>query len=265
LEYSAFNPEVFFMKRIVGLFFVAALLAGCITQSVAPDPGILRVGVSPNSQPIVFKQGGIISGVEADFANLLGKELGRKVVFVEVPWDKQIDYLEQNKTDIIMSGMTITGARSMRINFSQPYMPSGMSALFRRDAYDPSGLMASTIINQNNRIGCVKGTTGEYFVFQRFPRSDKKVYANANAATKALKNGKIEMFIHDAPIIWWLSAVNERDLVAFIDVLNVEPLAWGVRKSDLALLDQINALVAKWGKDGTSLRIIQNWIPAFAQ
>ena len=31
------------MKRIVGLFFVAALLAGCITQSVAPDPGILRV------------------------------------------------------------------------------------------------------------------------------------------------------------------------------------------------------------------------------
>ena len=73
------------------------------------------------------------------------------------------------------------------------------------------------------------------------------------------------MFIHDAPLIWWQSAMNERELIAFPDVLNVEPLAWGVRKSDLALLDQINPLVAKWRKDGTSQRIIQNWIPAFNQ
>lgn len=253
------------MKKIVGLLAVVALLAGCITQSVAPSPDVLRVGVSPNSQPVIFKQGGIISGIEADYAKLLGEALGKEIRFIEVPWNKQLDYLEQNKTDIIMSGMTITGARNIRINFSTPYMQSGMSGLFRRNAYDPSGLLASTIINQNKRIGYVKETTAEIFVMQRFPRSEKKSFSNAPSAVKALKTGKIDMFIYDAPMVWWLSAMNESDLVAFPDVLNIEPLAWGVRKSDTELLDQINALLGQWAKDGTSQKIIQNWIPTFGQ
>ncbi len=140
-------------------------------------------------------------------------------------------------------------------------MQSGLSGLFRRDAYDPSGLLASTIINQNKKIGAVKGTTGEMFILQRFPRSEKKTYSTASAAVSALKNGKIDMFIYDAPMIWWLSAMNENELVAFPDVLNVEPLAWGLRKSDTELHDPINALLAKWEKDGTSRKVLLKWIP----
>lgn len=251
------------MKRIIFLYLTATLLSGCQTTSIDPDPSILRVGVSADSQPIIFKQGGQIAGIEADFAHQLGKALNRKVVFIEVPWEKQIDYLEQNKTDIIMSGMTVTSARSIRINFTLPYMQSGLSGLFRRDNYDASGLAASTIRNQNKRIGYVENTTSELLVMQRFPRADKKAYSSAAAAVKALKNGKIEMFIHDAPIIWWLSAINEADLVAFPEVLNVEPLSWGVGKHNAALLDEVNGLITQWEKDGTSKKIIHNWVPLF--
>ena len=65
------------MKRIVFLFAAAALLAGCQTTRVKPDPTVLRVGVSANSQPMIFKQGGQIVGIEADFAQKLGKALNR--------------------------------------------------------------------------------------------------------------------------------------------------------------------------------------------
>ena len=253
------------MKRIAFLLSALALLSGCMTTGVEPDPAILRVGVAPNSQPVIFKQGGTISGIEADYAKLLGEALGKEVRFVEVPWEKLIDHLEQNKIDIIMSGMTVTSARSIRINFATPYMQSGLSGLFRRDAYDPSGLLASIIINQNKRIGYVEGTTAEFFVMQRFPRAEKKSFSSTTAAVKALKNSKIEMFIYDAPIIWWLSAMNENELVAFIDVLNIEPLAWGVRKNNRVLLDQINALVAQWKKDGTSNKIALRWIPSLGK
>ncbi len=251
------------MKKIVGLLSIVALLAGCVTQPVAPNPDVLRVGISPHSQPVIFKQGGAIVGIEADYAKLIGEALGKEICFVEVPWNKQIDYLEQNKTDIIMSNMTVTGARNIRINFATPYMQSGLSGLFRRDAFDPTGLLASTIINQNKRIGYVKGTTGEIFVMQRFPRGEKKSFSSRAAAVKALRSGKLDMFISGAPSVWWLSAMNESDLVAFPDVLNAEPLAWGVRKSDAALLDQLNTLVAQWAQDGTSKKIIQNWISIF--
>ena len=251
------------MKRIVFIFSALALLVGCQTTKVAPDPSILRVGVSPNSQPLIFKQGGQIMGIEADFAQKLGQALNRKVVFVEMAWDKQIDALEANKTDVIMSGMSITPARSMRINFANPYLHSGLSAAFRRANVETASLLANVLRNQEKRVGYVNNTTGEFFCMKRFAKARKNGYANAQSGINALKSGKIDMFVHDAPIIWWLSANNEAEVVSFPELLNVEPLAWGVGKHNMALLDEINALVAQWETDGTSEKIIRNWIPGF--
>lgn len=253
------------MKRALFLFSIAAVTAGCQTTEIKPDPSILRVGVSPRSQPMIFSQDAQMAGVEADFARKLGEALNRKTVFVEVPWDRQIDWLEQNRTDIIMSNMTITGPRSVRISFTTPYMQSGLSGLFRRNNYDPTGLVASTIRLQNQRIGFVTNTTGEFFSRQRFMRAALTGYPNAEAAVTALKNNRIDMFVHDAPIIWWLSSMNESDLVAFPEILNIEPLAWGINRSNTVLLNEVNAVLAQWRRDGTTTKVIQKWIPSFQQ
>ena len=254
------------VKRFAFLFCTGILLAGCqTTPTVDPDPTILRVGITPRSKPMVFKENGQIMGIEADFAQQLGKALNRQVVFVEVPWEKQIDYLEANKTDIIMSNMSITGPRRIRINFSIPYLQSGQSALFRRGQHDPRGLTGSVILNQAKRVGFVKDTTGEFFCVQRFNRATLSGFDNINAGIDALIKNQIDMFVHDAPVIWWRSAMHERELVAFPEVLNVEPIAWGVGKHNMMLLDDVNALISKWEKDGTAERIVQNWIPNFSR
>jgi ABC-type amino acid transport substrate-binding protein len=251
------------MKRIVFVFSVLALLVGCQTTNVAPDPSILRVGVSANSQPLIFKQGGQIMGIEADFAQKLGQALNRHVVIIEVPWDKLIDSLEANRIDIIMSGMSITPARSIRINFANPYLHSGLSAAFKRDQSDLSSLLANILRFQDKRVGYVNNTTGEFYCMQRFTKARKNGYSSAQSGINALKAGKIDMFVHDAPIIWWLSANNEAAVVSFPELLNIEPLAWGVGKHNAALLDEINGLVVRWEQDGTSVKIIKNWIPNF--
>jgi polar amino acid transport system substrate-binding protein len=253
------------MKRIIFLSSLVAVLAGCVTttKTVAPDPSILRVGISPRSQPVIYKQEGQIMGIEADFAQQVGEALNRKVVFVEVPFEKQIDYLEQNKTDIIMSNMTITGPRSIRVNFTTPYLQSGLSAMFIRGQHDSSGLIGSTVLNQSKRIGYIKGTTGEFYCLQRFTRGTLQGYKDTDAAIQAMLAGKVDMFVHDAPIIWWRSSMNERELVAFPEVLNVEPIAWAVARHNMQLLDEVNALIFKWERDGTSSKIVRNWLPNF--
>ena len=252
------------MKRFVFLLSVAALLAGCqTTKTIEPDSSILRVGVSPRSRPMIFEESGRMMGIEADFAQQLGKALNREVVFVKVPWEKQIDFLEQNKTDIIMSNMSITGPRSIRINFTRPYLQSGLSALFRRDQQETSSLIGGVIVNQARNIGFVKDTTGEFYSRQRFTRGTLRAFASPQAGVDALKSGKVDMFVHDAPVVWWQSAVNERELIAFNELLNVEPLAWGIGRHNSALLDEVNALLTQWDRDGTSAKIIKNWIPTF--
>jgi polar amino acid transport system substrate-binding protein len=249
------------MKRMVFLLFAITLVSGCQTTNVAPDPTLLRVGVSPRSQPMVFKQNGQIMGIEADFAHKLGEALNREVVFIDTAWDKLIEDLEQNKIDIIMSNMSITAPRSIRINFATPYMKSGLTALFRRDSANASGLMGNVIMNQNKRVGFVGNTTGQFFVKQQFIRAELVEFSSSADAVSAMKNGKLEMFVSDAPVVWWLAAVNESDLLSFPELLNVEPLAWGVGKHNSALLEEVNILVSKWDKDGTSRKIMRNWIP----
>ena len=253
------------MKRMLFLLpLFAFLLAGCQTTDVPPSPDVLRVGITPDSQPMAFWQNGQIVGIEPDFAKQLGKALHRRVVFVEVPWEKQIDYLEQNKTDIIMSGMSVTAARRIRIDFANPYMQSGLSAIFRQDNYDPAGLQASVLRNQK-RIGFVRGTTSELFVYQQFPIAQKKSFSDIDAAIDALRAGRVDMVIFDAPVLWWQYALHEGELMAFPSLLNVEPLAWGISKQNPELLKQVNEVLARWQKDGTARKIIRHWIPFFAE
>ena len=71
----------------------------------------MRVGVSPDYPPMVFKQNDRITGAEADLALRLGNALGSPVEFVEMGWDQLIASLMEGKIDIIMSGMTITEAK----------------------------------------------------------------------------------------------------------------------------------------------------------
>lgn len=95
------------------------------------EEDVLRIGITPNTPPIIYKDKNDIVGVEADLARKLAAELGKSPKFISLKWEDQIPALLDGRTDIIMSGMTITELRSMRINFSQPYLKIGQMALIR--------------------------------------------------------------------------------------------------------------------------------------
>ncbi|HVU26249.1 MAG TPA: transporter substrate-binding domain-containing protein [Verrucomicrobiae bacterium] len=248
------------LKQIIS-YALAALVLFVVQISFADDAlPPLKVGVTPNLPPVIFKQDGKIAGIEADFAQQLGKELKREVKFVEVDWPDQIPALLDGKIDIIMSGMTITKARQFRVNFCAPYLRSGQMALVRRDDYH--NYLLGFPMPPPGVIGTEKATTGEFLVEQEFPRSKLKTFSNGEEGAKALKKKKIDLFISDAPTIWWLASANEADgLVAVPIQLTDEQLAWAVNKSNLSLLDDVNRTLIKWQQDGEANQIIKHWLP----
>src|SRR5437762_2391769 len=129
-------------RTAVTLALTLLALAGCRTgsgQPAAPSPPPsppLRVGVTPSSPPFAFRQGGELVGLEVDFARSLAGALGRPLQLREVDWDDQIPTLLAGRTDVIMSGMTITPARQVRMAFSDPYLSSGLLAVVRRGDRD---------------------------------------------------------------------------------------------------------------------------------
>jgi polar amino acid transport system substrate-binding protein len=211
---------------------------------------------------MIYKDGGKLVGVEVDFANALGKELGRPVKLVEVDWEDQIPALADGKTDIIMSGMSITLARQLRVEFSKPYMLVGQTVVVRRE--DATKFALGFPIEPQGSIGVLKATTGDFLVQQEFPHIKRKTYDSPEDAAKALTKKKIDMLICDSPTAWWLASMNEiQGLVVVPIYLSREPLAWAVRKSDPDLLTSVNGALDKLQADGRTTTIIKRWIPLY--
>ena len=257
------------MKVICKIFWLAAvagLIAGCASAPapapVAADPTVLRVGVSANTPPMVFKEGGQIVGVERDLAEALGRELGRRVVFVEEKFENLIDSLCENRIDIIMSSMSITPARSHRLAFTEPYLRVGQLALTRSaDRY--SYLMNLTAYAKHG-IGVKPATTADLLVQQEFPQVKRRYYRDGQAAAEALAKQDIDLFIGDAPFIWYLAGLYEtKGVVVTPMVLSQEDLAWGLRRSDTALLEAANRLLQKARASGELNRVFSKWMPGF--
>jgi polar amino acid transport system substrate-binding protein len=233
--------------------------------SIAPNPNVLRVGVSTNAPPLIYKQGFEVVGLEAELAKKFGDYLGKSIAFVELDWEEQIPALLANKTDIIMSGMTITKMRLIRIEFSEPYFRTGQMALARnkyrkmipQNYYGIRGMSIMT------RFGVVKGTVGETFVQKNFGQAKKIVpYKTSRQAVDDLLKGRIDVLIHDGPIILMLAAENENKGLAEIpSLLSEDYLAWGIRKNDPELLAAANNFVDMMIKENKLDPIINRWIP----
>ena len=261
------REEVFMKVQFVRtfiLFLVVSVFFGCAT---APQPGektseggqSLRVGVTPDFPPLVLKQGNQVAGIEADLAIMLGEELGRPVKFVEMKWDEQIPALLEGKTDIIMSSMTVTRERQVRIAFTEPFLKSGIVAAVRADdvANYPT---VESIMNVAGLVGVVPNTTGESFVQKNFPLAQKS-YLSYRQAANELMQRRITMFIGDAPTVIWLVSENESSLGGIWQPLNEDYLAWGIRKDDENLLARVNAALAQFRLDGRLDRVLQKWLP----
>ena len=251
--------------KIVLITLVTAFFLGCATTQdtksvVEPKQDTLRVGITPSYPPLIFKTGDKIAGVEVDLAQQLGKELNRKVEFIEFRWDKLIPALLGGEIDIIMSGMSITEARKVRIAFTDHYLKSGLLIAMRtEDSKKYSSLQS--IKDSHLAVGVIKETTGDIFVQKNLPRARKVPYSTADRAAYDLKLRRIDIYVDDALSVIWLVSENEADLTALWEPLTKEQIAWGVRRDNTELLDQANSILRQWKQDGTLHNVLLKWLP----
>ena len=234
------------------------------TQETLPlagtENGSLRVGMTTNFPPIIFTIDGKPSGVEVDLALRLGDSLRRPVRFIELGWNEQIPALLAGKIDIIMSGMSITEARRVRINFTEPYLKAGLATAMR--AEDASRFDSPRNIQEADvTVGAMVNTTGDAFVQRNFPNAIRIAFRTMRDVVYALKNRRIDLFIHDAPAIAWLVSENEAELKGFWQLWNIEYLGWGLRREDRDFLASLNSILTQWKNDGTLDKVLNQWVP----
>lgn len=242
------------------LAFCSVLLTfacGCAGTRQAP----LRVGITPDYPPLVFKYNGQIAGAEVDFGRALGGQLNRPVEFVKLRWEQLIPAVQNGNIDIIMSGMSITRARQLQIAFSEPYLTNQLRAIFSRANADrfktPADLQGDGV-----KIGVIAGTTADIFVKTNCPQADRiELGSRQDVAYYLLQNPTIDVYVDDTFALAQILSQNEADLTFMREPLAENYLAWGVRADDTRFLQQVNAVLARWKTDGTLDQILNRWIP----
>jgi len=244
---------------------IAYLLATLL--AVFTCPGFARVAAAQNKPAMNWAgdaEGGApyqfpdprdpskIIGFEVDIAKALADRIGKTPNFIQNQWDGLVPGLERGEYEMVIAGLEITPERLEKINFSTPYYYSTLSLTVR---LDESRIRKAEDLS-NHRVGTLKATFAERYLHD-LDNVDVPTYDNQLHPYLDLMLGRLDAVLLDTPIaLYYAYSPQMRN----VELTTVKfPIAIGIRKSDTALLTQVNQALEVMKRDGTLKSIYQNW------
>ena len=97
---------------------------------------------------------GSFEGIDVEVAGAIAEKLGLELVVDDMDFDAALLAVQQNKSDIVMAGVTVTEDRQLVMNFSDSYA-TGVQVVIVKEGSDV------TLDNLGEKmIGTQRGTTG---------------------------------------------------------------------------------------------------------
>lgn len=198
---------------------------------------------------------GSLEGIDVEVAGAIAGKLGLELVVDDMDFDAALLAVQQNKSDIVMAGVTVTEDRQLIMNFSDSYA-TGVQVVIVKEGSDV------TLDNLGEKmIGTQRGTTGYIYTSGDYGDDHVTAYDNGASAVQALLNGQVDCVVIDSAPAEAFVAAN-----AGLTILDTEYVtenyAIGVNKDNTALLDAINQALAELTADGTIQAIVDKYITA---
>ena len=198
---------------------------------------------------------GSLEGIDVEVAGAIAGKLGLELVVDDMDFDAALLAVQQNKSDIVMAGVTVTEDRQLIMNFSDSYA-TGVQVVIVKEGSDV------TLDNLGEKmIGTQRGTTGYIYTSGDYGDDHVTAYDNGASAVQALLNGQVDCVVIDSAPAEAFVAAN-----AGLTILDTEYVtenyAIGVNKDNTALLDAINQALAELTADGTIQSIVDKYITA---
>ncbi len=237
--------------KLKSLFPLLAALALTILGStvVAEEKGKpLIVGMELAYPPFEMTDtSGKPTGVSVDLATDLAKSLGRPVVIQNTAFDGLIPALKTGKIDLVISSMTATAERAQSIDFSEPYISTGLSLLLKKDS-TAKGI--ADLDREGVKVAVKKGTTGHIFATNNLKKAQVLVLDKESAAVLEVSQGKADAFIYDQMSVYQNWQRNKETTQAILEPFQKESWAVGIRKGNDELKAQVNRFIKEYREKG---------------
>src|SRR5210317_102001 len=235
--------------------FVALLLflGGCAqtnsnTANASASPvierivqqGELVVGMTGNMPPLnmTSKEGELI-GYEVDLAKAMAAAMGVRAKLEVIPFAELLPALQSGKIDLILSNMTITPGRNLKVAFVGPYFTSGKAFMTKVKtiamADEPGDIDA-----KNTKLVALKGSTSQAFVEEAIPEATLVTANDYDEAVKMVLEDKVHAMVADYPIcVVSVFRYPDKGLLSVVTTLTFEPIGVGVPAGDPLLVNWV--------------------------
>lgn len=177
------------------------------------------------------------SGISVEMARALATSLGREVALENIPFDGLIPALKTGKIDLIISSMTITTERAESIDFSDPYVKTGICLLVRKTAPIER---AADLNHPEITIAVKKGTTGHLYAAANLPRAALLVLDKDASCALEVAQGKADAFIYDQLSVYQNWQRHPETTRPILEPIRTEYWGIGIRKGNDELRSQVN-------------------------
>ena len=238
---------------LVSLFFAQAGNAGKLEDIAAR--GMVRIGVSLGGAPMGFYNWrNEPSGYDVDMATRFAEKLGVAAEFTNVFGDARVSMLVSGQLDVVIANMTATATRAESVDFSIPYLKSGLRVIAHKD----SGIVELDDL-AGKKIVVGRGSSGEVFIRGRVPGAILVYTDNFSPnALLLLKQKRVDAAIEDNSLIDYLAEKNPQyELVPGLFLSG--PISIGMAKGDPDFVAWVDNYVAEYISSGDYERAYRKW------
>lgn len=235
------------MKQILVAAAAAFLVCGCAQK----DDHVLKMITEATFPPYEFMRGAEVVGIDVEICKAVAQKLGREFRSETVEFDSVIPAIVSGKADIAAAGITVTEDRKKNVDFSIPYVKTGIVVV-----YKGSNPFTTVEALKGQRMGVQAGTTSETFVLEKLGQEPER-YRSPAEAVAALKAGRVDFVVADIDPAK-NCVKNEIDLT-YSDFVSSEEYAVAINKGRPELLKAVNETIAELKADGR----LEKWIEQF--
>ena len=235
------------MNKLALVCVGATLLAGC----GGSDSNTIKMITEATFPPYEFLRGQEIVGIDVEICRAVAQKLGKGFQAETVDFDSVIPAVISGKADLAAAGITITEDRKKNVDFSVPYVKTGIVVISKKS--NPFNDVAQL---KGKKIGVQGGTTSETYVLEQLKQEPERSRSPAEACA-SLKSGRVDFVIADIDPA--KNCVKGETDLQLSDFITSEEYAIAIRKGQPELLATINATIAELKANGKLAKWIADY------
>jgi ABC-type amino acid transport substrate-binding protein len=248
--------------RLIKLLLTLTTLGNLPAHAATPDQGgnhlaqiqasrTVRVCIWPDYYGITYRnpKTQVLSGIDIDLANALGKDLGVAVQFVDSSFAKLIEDVTQDRCDVAMFAIGITPLRSEKLRFTQPHLASDIYAVTSKTNRRIKDW--GDIDTPGSIVAVAKGTLHEPVMKSKLKAAQLLVLDTPFAREQEVQSGRADVFMTDYPYSQrFLANADWARLIAPHSTYHITPYAYAIKPGDDAWHTRLETFVTDITRDG---------------